>query len=493
MFNFISIFSIDTNSKYCKKVIEKQHLYGEITTMNVQLTSSGKLYISDCNITKQGTKLIMKLLSTKNTFLEDCQFHTFYAIKMTITDTISVLRDVSTLKVLNISCISIGDEAANDVVAVVYNNPLLEKLNISENKFSSKIVQIIVALSKVDTIKSLIISKNKITADWIEHVAFALGQCLELKELDISHNFLTFTAILKLAQTFRAHNNLQVLNLSNNITSFYAGSECLVDAILSINQPLVYLNVCGKNIRPRFVDHPPPLPNNREDYTLQKMYLSKSHPMEFPMFQRDAIILSTKVINSTEDCPITNQPVSSFYINHNGGTYYNKDYDFAIVIPPGAVSHGHCVEVKATASHFGPYFFPDKYHPISSYFWVSANYTFTIPVYLMLSHHAVINAVEDIDNLCVLQACVYDLTVTSMGKLVMKELSNGTYFDFDIRCCIVEVTHFCSFCMAKKAKHIPEYFVAHFYTYDKDNAYIAEVYFCPDNNNCKSVSTYILS
>ena len=245
-----------------------------------------------------------------------------------------------------------------------------------------------------------------------------------------------------------------------------------------------------KNIRPRFVDHPLRSPNNSEDFTLQKLYLSRFCPIKKFIFERDAITLPPKIIHATEDCPITDQTITSYYLYHNGGTYYNQDHDFAIFIPPGAVSQGHSVEVKATASHFGPYCFPDKYHPISSFFWVSANFTFRKSVYLILSHHAVINTIKDVDNLCALQACVYNLTVTDKGKMVMNEISSGTYFDFDIRYCVVEVTHFCSFCMAKKAKHVPEYFVAHFYTYDKDNAYIAEVCFCPDNNNCKNVCKY---
>ena len=476
------------NSKYCENVNKKQIHKTDTTdylSMNKQLSSSGKVNISDCDITDEGATMIMKLLSTKNSFLKDFQMHNVNGVTITITNIINVLRDVSTLKVLNFSCINLGDEAVNDVAVVICNNPMLQNLNISQNKFSSKIMQIIIALSKFSAIKSLNISKNQITDDGIEDMAFTLAQCHTLEELDISYNLLT--AVMRLAQAFRGHANLKILNLSNNIILFCGEVEFLVDVVLSINQPLVDLNVCGKNIRPRFVDHPPRLSNNSEDFTLQMLYLSRFCSIKKFIIERDAITLPAKIIHATEDCPITDQTITSYYLDHNGGTYYNQDHDFAIFIPPGAVSQGHCVEVKATASHFGPYCFPDKYHPISSFFWVSANYTFRKPVYLILSHHAVINAIEDVDNLCALQACVYNLTVTDKGKMMMNEISSGTYFDFDIRYCVVEVTHFCSFCMAKKAKYIPEYFVAHFYTYDKDNAYIAEVCFCPDNNNCKNV------
>ena len=157
------------------------------------------------------------------------------------------------------------------------------------------------------------------------------------------------------------------------------------------------------------------------------------------------------------------------------------------MIPPGAVSQGDRVEIQATASRFGPYKLPDGYYPISGYFWLSACYTFNIPVYLIMSHCAIIRNLKDIENLCVLQACVRDLTISD-GRLVMKEVLNGVYFDYEICYCIFTTDHFCSFCLAKKIKHIPERFSAFLHTYDaNDTEHIAEVCICPLICDCRKV------
>ena len=251
--------------------------------------------------------------------------------------------------------------------------------------------------------------------------------------------------------------------------------------------------MCGRNIRPRFIDNHlyPPLSNEVAKFPLQNLYLSRFFSIDTFAFDEPITDLPIKFIKATEGCPILDQTTVSYYVDHDGGTFYNQDHDFAIVIPPGAILQGDCVEIQATASHFGPYEFSNEYHLISSFFWVSASYTFTIPVYLIMSHYAVIKSIEDIDNLCVLQACIYDLTVTSKGKLVMKEISNGIYFDYDIRYCVLAVDHFCSYCLQKKLKSIPDIFSSFYYTYDDDEAYIGEVCFCPWNRDCKQVTMYI--
>ena len=428
----------------------------------------------------------------KTPFLQDFQMFCVNITKLIAIKIICILKLIKGLKIVMLNNTNLSNETADDMAAVIGSNLSLQKLNLAQNKYSTKVAQIAIALCKVNSIKVLDISKNQITADDIEDTASALAQCFTLEELNISHNLLTFTAMIKVAQAFRRHSNLKKLNMSFNITSFHSETEFLVDVILSTNQLLVNLNVCGRNIRPRFVaghlSPPSIIGNDFTRFTLHKLYLSRFYPMDSFRFLEDAIFLPTKAIEVTEDCPIINQTITSYYVDHDGGTFYNQEHDFAIVIPPNAVLQGNCVEIQATASHFGPYYFSDKYHPISSFFWASANYVFTVPVYLIMSHYAVIKEVEDIANLCVLQACVHDLTITNNGKLVMKEITDQVYFDPGIRYCILEATHFCSFCMAKKTERISDYFVAHCYTYDQDDTHIAEVCFCPFNNDCKKVN-----
>ena len=416
----------------------------------------------------------------------------------------AIIRDKNliTIKCLNLSSNAICEEAASDIAQFISDNSVLKELNLSDNKISTGILRIAIALSNINSIKLLDISKNHITDDCVEDVAAALAQCLTLEDLNMSNNLLTFTGIVKVAEGLRGHCNLQKFNLNNNLTSFHSEGEFLVDVILSTNQSLVYLNVCGRNIRPRFINNyffpPPGTELTSARFLLQNLYLSLSPSFNMFTFKSTVMDIPDKFIKAMEEiCPIVDQNIVSYYVDHDGGTFYNQDHDFAIVVPPGAVSQGECVEIKATASFLGPYQFPDECNPVSSFFWVSSNYTFKIPVYLIMSHYAVIKNVNDINSLCVLQACKYDVgSTTKEKKLMMKEILNGVYFDYKIRYCVAATTHFCSFSVQEKTKGtLAKRFKILCYDYrhhdeDAGEQYITEVCFCPNTCSCSKVTSY---
>lgn len=435
---YVCTFSC-TAVEYHKTVENKKtHEDAIVDFLSKKLATLNTLSVSGCNITDKGTELITAFLA-RSTLLKN--FDMSYGNLNTVNATmiVRVLKTTTSVKSFKISNNSICDEVANDLADFIYCSPLLAELDLSHNKISTGMLYIATALSKTNSIKSLDISRNCITDDGIEDIVSALAQCLKLKELNMSHNLLTFTSIIKVAECLRQHQNLQNLNVSHNITSFHSECEFLVDIILSTNQSLVYLNVCGRSIRPRFADgylFPPPVGELMSTrFPLQNLYLSRFSLFEMLTFKNSNIILPNKVIEgkfiqaTQESCPNLNQNIASYYVDHDGGTFYNQDHDFAIVIPPGAVLQSECVEIKVTASHFGPYQFPDEYHPVSSFFWISSKHTFEIPVYLIMSHYAVIRNVDDINELCVLSTS----DITKGGKLVMGEVLKGVYFDCEIR------------------------------------------------------------
>ena len=491
-------------AEYCK-TIRKIHQDDIIASLSNQLATLKTLSVCGCNISDKGKQLIMEVL-TKTLLLERFDIsngglNTIKAIAI-----IRVLRNLTSLKSFNLSNNAVYKETANDIAQFISNNPELEELNLSDNKISTGVLYIAVALSNINSIKSLDISNNCITVDCIEGVVSALAQCPSLKDLNMSNNLLTFTGIVKVAEALREHCSLQKLNLNNNLTSFHSEGEFLVDVILSTNQALVYLNVCGRNIRPRFTnDHffpPPGTELTSARFLLQNLYLCLSPSFDMLTFNSTVMDIPDKFIKATEEiCPIIDQSIVSYYVDHDGGTFYNQDHDFAIVVPPGAVSQGECIEIKTTASFLGPYQFPDECNPVSSFFWVSSNYTFKIPVYLIMSHYAVIKNVNDINSLCVLQACKYDLrSTTKEKKLMMKEILNGVYFDYKIRYCVAATTHFCSFSVQEKTKSSLSKrirILCYDYRHHNEDAgeqteqYITEVCFYPNSCSCSKVTYYI--
>ena len=437
-----------------------------------QLTLLTKL---DMSVTDYGADVITKVLLTtsspKELNIANAKLNTTIAIKLLTT------LEISSLKILRLNNNDIDDEAADCIAAVISHNHLIEETNISCNKFSaSGLIPIIQALSMAKNIKLLDISSNFkycSSTDEVKLLSTTLAECSTLQELNVSNNLLTFSNVLKIAEALRNHPSLKIFNISNNITSYFLECEFLMDIILSTNHLLTNINVYGRNIRPRFND-------KREDsnrLTLLNFYFSQYSLVNMHAQAANSAGKSTPFHEAEEKYPIYREKIVSYCIDHKGDISYDKDHDFAVVIPPGAVSQGDCVQVQATANRFSHYKLPDGYHPISSYFQLSAYYTFKIPVYLIMSHYAKIRNLEDIHSLCVLHACDHDMT--SEEELVMKKVPSGVYYDYEIGYCVFTTDHFCTICLAKENKFIPEKFSMFLYTYKTNEEYFLELCFCP--------------
>ena len=110
-----------------------------------------------------------------------------------------------------------------------------------------------------------------------------------------------------------------------------------------------------------------------------------------------------------------------------------------------------------------------------------------------MNHYAKIRSLEDVKNLHVLQSSECDTNATTESCFVMSTFPDGdkVYFDYEIGYCVLFTNHFCSFCQAKSVKHIPEYLLACYYTYNEPSSGslmdIAKVCFCPSNSDCRKV------
>ena len=457
-----------------------------ITTLLVeQLRLLSTLNVSGYNITDQGAAMIAAIL-VETVSLTKLDLSNTMLDSVKATTIISTLKDNSSLKVFNISHNDIDDEGTDSITAVILNNSLLEIINLSSNKLSySAIAKVASALSEKSNLTAVDISNTFTAPDNTTELATALSKCTALQELNISYNSLGFTNVLAIAQAFRYHTSLEKLNLSsNNILS--SACEFIVDVILSVNQKLSNLNVCGRNIRPRYLNKSLSTSNSENNFTLQAL-----RSLQHTSFSLDK---QTKFIKVEETCPISTDDIISYYVDHDGGEFYNQYHNYAVVIPPGAVEKGDCVEIQGTANYFGLYKMPDRFYPISSHFWVSANYVFKSPVYLIMSHYAKIRTVEDIDNLHVLHKCATGAATVSNDDLIMSKISDGVYFDNEIRYCVLATDHFCSYCQAKSVKHIPEYLTACYCSYKESTSGLltAEVSFCPSTSECRKVTIKLL-
>lgn len=452
------------------------------------------LSFSKCLITDRGADMVVAIIPTAVSLQEIDVSHT----KLTTQNAIKIAeasKKISSLKILQMHENTIGEEAAESIAAATDRNNLIEKLNLSFNMFCSiGLTKILNALSIKSHVRILDISGNNLSG--IDVMATSFTKCHTLQVLNVSHCCLMFAEIVRIAESLRGHWNLEILNMECNITSFFSECEVLVDIILSTSQSLMELNVCGRNIRPRFTTEqliPVCIHAQFRDFNfqIQSLYLSHYLPLSCILVNKCTEFSSvhSEAIKTTESCPIINSnDIVSYFVDYDGCTLYNDSHNFVIVVPPGAVLQGECVEIQATASLFGPYQLPHGYIPISSFFWVSANYTFKKPVYLIFSHHANFTSIDDIYNCCALEACAHDLCVTSDGKLMMNKVLGGTFFDCKIGFCIISTNHFCSYCLAKSDKVVlPDKFYASFYTHVDRGILKAEICMCHVNKDCIEV------
>jgi len=397
---------------------------------------------------------------------------------------------------------TINDKCTDTIVASLNNHKnLLRKLDISHNNLPSAdaAIKIVDTLSRLDAITVLTITNNLMSAGVIYSLASGLANCLTLQELYMSHNSFKFTEVIKIAQALRNHRNLQVLDLTDNINVFLSETQFLVDIILSTNLSLTDLRIGEENLRPRRIDdncQPSEVVTDR--FQLQSLYsrfyfLNVTSEVRLPN-------APSEFIKATENCPFLNgssassecQSIDSYYVDHKGGTFYNYSHNFGVIVPPDAVSEGHCVEIQATASRYGPFKLPAGCSPVSSYFWTSASYTFSSPVYLFMSHYAKFNSVEETDHMCVMHTSFGEPEIPQDGKQLMEEVSREfCYFDYSIGFCIFETNHFCSTCISKKKTSISEYFMCICYSFTEEDKYTVGVSAVQANKDCIDVRTYM--
>ena len=82
---------------------------------------------------------------------------------------------------------------------------------------------------------------------------------------------------------------------------------------------LVNLNVCGRNIRPRYIKDylsAPSTENNSATFTLQNLY----------SLQCSSSDIQPNFIKVVESCPVSSEDIISYYADHLGGVFYNKHH-----------------------------------------------------------------------------------------------------------------------------------------------------------------------
>ena len=153
-----------------------------------------------------------------------------------------ILKQISTLKRLNLSSNFITEESADDIAEVINSNRELEMLWLSNNKLKSAgINKITNALQHLNVLSNLDLHNNEFTAQAADGIAAVINNNPLLQTVTLGNNKLETEGVIKIANALKNINHLKVLELNNNCITDKA-ANAIADVIHSNTELLkVYL------------------------------------------------------------------------------------------------------------------------------------------------------------------------------------------------------------------------------------------------------------
>ena len=203
--------------------------------------------ISKNGISDEAADIIASALSHHN-LLEELDLSCNSLQARSIRIIINGIKEVSTLKRFNVSNINVTDQVADIIASVLSHNFLLEELDLSNNKLQAIGTRVIMnGIKNISTLKKFNVSNNHITDEAADDIAQILSHNTDLKELDLSCNGLQAPGSIKIIKAMKNSSRLVQFNIShNNITEDAAD---YVAAVLSHNTKLEKLNLSLNNLQ----------------------------------------------------------------------------------------------------------------------------------------------------------------------------------------------------------------------------------------------------
>ena len=153
-------------------------------------------------------------------------------------------RHIKSFKVLLLQNNSITEEAADDLAAMIINNPLLENFDVSNNKMRSiGLIKVVQALKTVSCLKVLSINSVQITDDAAKDIAHIITKNLALEKVLLSNNRLRENTNI-ITNALQLLDSLRLLQLEDNCITVQAADG--IAAVIN-NNPLLRIVFLGKN------------------------------------------------------------------------------------------------------------------------------------------------------------------------------------------------------------------------------------------------------
>ena len=131
-----------------------------------------------------------------------------------------VLQNVSIITSLKIRNCSVVNEVADELSAALLHNISLRELDLSYNNLStSDAVKIFKAMKNIITLKVVNLVHNLLTDEAADDLAIIISQNTKLEELDVSCNNLQITGTIKIFQAISHLSTLRKFNIAHNVVT----------------------------------------------------------------------------------------------------------------------------------------------------------------------------------------------------------------------------------------------------------------------------------
>ena len=237
--------TIVAGTKTVKLSVDKLQLSGVINSLcNVSSFVTFKIsnYNISCKMANAISSLLLNNLNLRTLVLNNTMLQTTEFVKIA-----EGLKNTSLLKVFDISCNNIDDQAADCIANILSHNTNLQDLCLDGNKLGIEgTLPVVIAekLKSMETLTHLSLCNNNITHEASDDIAAVILKNTVLHTLILSYNNLQSIGAIKIAGSLQNTSCLRILNMSNNGISSEAASY--IAAMLSCNSKLEELYL-GEN------------------------------------------------------------------------------------------------------------------------------------------------------------------------------------------------------------------------------------------------------
>ena len=166
------------------------------------------------NITEEAAEALASIISS-NTGLEKLYLGN-NQLQLGVIKLSTALKNISSLKVLDLDNNNIQEQAADELSSVIVNNLSLEKIFLSNNLLENGLIQIVESHRRLANLKILELSHNCISPTQVVNLASSVSKCISLEVLSLGGVCFSVNETLYF-NVYRIRNHFHK-NISNTLT-----------------------------------------------------------------------------------------------------------------------------------------------------------------------------------------------------------------------------------------------------------------------------------